>query len=126
MKRNAISILQQWKNAKERTPFYLTGIKGVGKTYLAYDFANDFFDSYLYLCFEHNNELVTYLESLGEEEILSALADYFEIPIELLFTTPFIFDEIYRCPAFIQKLWKATGKRTDLFWIFISSYHYYF
>ena len=123
MKRNAISVLQKWKNETTRNPFYLTGIKGVGKTYLAYDFANDFFESYLYLCFEHNKELVDYLESLEVSETLTALADYFEIPEELLYTTPFIFDEIYLCPNFIQKLWTAVEQRQDLFWIFISSYN---
>ena len=31
MKRNMINILQAWMEAEQRKPFYLTGIKGVGK-----------------------------------------------------------------------------------------------
>ena len=75
MKRNSIHVLQKWKSENERTPFYLTGIKGVGKTYLADDFVNDFFDSCLYLNFEHNNELVLKFEALTEADVIPALSD---------------------------------------------------
>lgn len=122
MKRNAINVLQKWKNESERRPFYLTGIKGVGKTYLAYDFANDFFDSYLYLNFEHNKELTEALETVTEATVISVLSDYFAIPEELLYTTPFLFDEIYLCPNFIKTLWNVIKERRHLYWIFISSY----
>jgi len=122
MKRNAINVLQKWKNEEHRTPFYLTGIKGVGKTYLAYDFANDFFDSYLYINFDHNKDLVSYFEGLAKEQAISALADYFAIPEGLLYTTPFIFDEIYLCPNFMRNLWDAVSDKDNLYWIFISSY----
>ena len=122
MKRNAINVLQKWKSAEQRTPFYLTGIKGVGKTYLAYDFVNSFFDSYLYLSFEHNHELVERFEALDSSQIFSALADYFEIPEEMLFSVPFIFDEVYLCPHFMETLWDLIKNRTDLYWIFLSSF----
>ena len=112
MKRNSIHVLQKWKSENERTPFYLTGIKGVGKTYLAYDFVNDFFDSCLYLNFEHNNELVLKFEALTEADVIPALSDYFAVPEELLYTTPFIFDEIkclmneknYTPPTIFEKI----------------------
>ncbi len=122
MKRNAISTLQAWKEQETRTPFYLTGIKGVGKTYLAYEFAKDFFDSYLYISFDHNKQLTERFEALSEGEIIPALSEYFEIPEELLYTTPFIFDEISFCPGFISKLLKLVEERTSLYWIFISSF----
>ena len=122
MKRNAIHVLQRWKNETERTPFYLTGIKGVGKTYLAYDFANDFFDSYLYLNFEHNKELTDVFETVTEANVIMTLSEYFAVPEELLYTTPFIFDEIYLCPNFIRTLWNVVKERRQLYWIFISSF----
>ena len=84
MKRNALTTLKQWKEAKERRPFYLTGIKGVGKTYLASEFAKDFFDSFLYLSLEQNNSMAKYLDTLSEEFILPALAEYFEVQEEFL------------------------------------------
>lgn len=124
MKRNLISTLQQWMEQKERTPFYMTGMKGVGKTFLACEFAGSFFDSYLYLGFEHNKELAARFDSLPEEEILPALAGYFELPEETLFHMPFVFDEIYRCSAFFSKLLHLVKDNRQLYWIFISSYDY--
>ncbi|MBE5950234.1 MAG: hypothetical protein E7260_01425 [Lachnospiraceae bacterium] len=122
MKRNAINVLQKWKEQPERKPFYLTGIKGVGKTYLAYDFANDFFDSCFYLNFDHNRHLVEKFETVTEADVITVLAEYFTVPEELLYATPFIFDEIYLCPNFIKTLWNVIKDRNHLYWIFISSY----
>ena len=70
MKRNLINVLQVWMKQKTRRPFYLTGMKGVGKTYLACDFAKSFFDSYLYLSFEHNKELAARFEAISQDNIL--------------------------------------------------------
>ena len=56
MKRSAIDRLIQWKQASDVRPVLLTGAKGVGKTYLAYDFAKAFFESILYLNFEHDRD----------------------------------------------------------------------
>ncbi len=122
MKRNLIDTLQHWMESEERKPFYITGMKGVGKTYLSCEFAKSFFDSYLYLSFEHNNELSAQFEALEEENIFSALADYFELPEEMLFHMPFVFDEVYHCPSFISKLLHLVNNHRQLYWIFVSSY----
>ena len=47
MKRNLINTLQAWMEKESRKPFYMTGIKGVGKTYLACEFAKSFLDVFL-------------------------------------------------------------------------------
>ena len=122
MKRNALSTLKQWKEAEERKPFYLTGIKGVGKTYLAFEFAEDFFESYLYLGLEQNSTMAEYLDALPEESILPALADYFEVPEEFLFSSLLILDEVYRCPNLLRRLLRLSSEQTSLFWMFLSSY----
>ena len=122
MKRNLINTLQQWMESEERKPFYMTGMKGVGKTYLACEFANSFFDSYLYLSFEHNKDLAAYFDALPTETIFSALAEYFELPEEMLFHIPFVFDEIYQCPTFFAKLLQLVKGKQQLFWMFLSSY----
>ena len=124
MKRNLINTLQQWMESKERLPFYMTGIKGVGKTYLACEFAGSFFDSYLYLSFEHNKELAAYFNALPAEELLPALAEYFELPEETLLHLPFVFDEIYHCPEFFTNLLQLIKDNKQLYWIFLSSYDY--
>lgn len=122
MKRNMINTLQAWMEKEERKPFYMTGIKGVGKTYLACEFAKSFLDSYLYLSFEHNKELAEYFENLPEEEIFPALAKYFELPEEMLYQIPFVFDEVYHCPGFVAKLLHLVKENRQLYWIFLSSY----
>lgn len=122
MKRNMIHTLQNWMEKDERKPFYITGIKGVGKTYLACEFAKSFFESYLYISFEHNKELTAKFESLSEDEIIPALANYFELPEEMIWNIPFVFDEINNCPGFISKLIEQIKDNQQLYWIFISSY----
>jgi len=122
MKRNLIITLKNWMECEERVPFYMTGIKGVGKTYLACEFARSFFDSYLYLSFEHNKTLALRFEALAEDEIFPALAEYFELPEEMLLHIPFVFDEVYHCPGFISKLLHLVRNNHQLFWIFLSSY----
>ncbi len=124
MKRNLISTLQNWMEGTERVPFYMTGMKGVGKTYLACDFAGAFFDSYLYLSFEHNKELASYFDHLSTEDIFPALAAYFELPEEMLFSIPFVFDEVYQCPNFILRLLALIKGQKQLYWIFLSSYDF--
>ena len=122
MKRNMIHTLQQWMEGETRLPFYLTGMKGIGKTYLACEFAKDFFDSYLYISFEYNKELAEYFNQLPAEKIFSALAEYFELPEEMILSIPFVFDEIYHCPDFIDRLLSLVKGNPQLYWIFISSY----
>lgn len=124
MKRNLIRTLQSWMEQTERKPFFMTGIKGVGKTYLACDFAKSFFDSYLYISFEHNKELALKFEQLPTDEIFSALADYFELPEEMLLNIPFVFDEVYLCPGFVSKILHLISNHHNMFWIFLSSYDF--
>ncbi|MBP1757131.1 MAG: hypothetical protein H6Q59_3529 [Firmicutes bacterium] len=52
MKRKVIDELIAWKTEKHDIPILLTGAKGVGKTYLAYDFAKSFFEHIYYINFE--------------------------------------------------------------------------
>jgi predicted AAA+ superfamily ATPase len=52
LKRKVIDEIIKWKNEKCDIPILLTGAKGVGKTYLAYDFAKAFFEHIYYINFE--------------------------------------------------------------------------
>ena len=54
MKRTAIENLLKWNQTSDVRPVLITGSKGVGKTYLAYDFKG-FFKNYYYINFEHNS-----------------------------------------------------------------------
>lgn len=121
MKRNAIATLQKWKENDNRKPLYLKGLKGIGKTYLAFEFAKNFFDSFFYLSFENNETLVHKLEHLPENQISETLADYFEIPEELFRSSLIIFDEVYLCPNFLRSLLHQATDATT-YWLLLSSY----
>lgn len=62
MKRKIIDVLIKWKDQadidKKRKPILLCGAKGVGKTYLAYDFAKSFFEHITYLNFDQDKSLI--------------------------------------------------------------------
>lgn len=81
MKRKAIDDLIIWKdnnNAQRNKPLFVTGTKGVGKTFLVYDFANAFFARHLYINIE---------KDLRMRELLNS-GDYDRINNELSMCTP--------------------------------------
>ena len=57
MKRNIIDKLISWKNQKTPKSILVTGVKGVGKTYLIYDFAKAFFKHVIYVNFENQTNI---------------------------------------------------------------------
>lgn len=126
MRRNAIVSLQNWKENNLRKPLYLRGLKGIGKTYLAFEFAKNFFDSFFYLSFENNSVVTEALEHLPKEQIYETLANYFEIPEDLLQSSLLIFDEVYLCPNFLRNLLQLSNEinETDQrpYWMLLSSY----
>lgn len=107
MKRNAVKELIAWKEKGEPTPFLLVGAKGVGKTYLAIEFAAAYYPQYLYVNFELNlsarefftTKLLTQGDSLSE-----AIAQYFQMEEYYLSNLAIIFDEISFCPAVYEQL----------------------
>ncbi len=54
LKRKAIDDLIKWKEENTHKPLLMIGAKGVGKTYLAYDFGKTFFKQIRYYNFEHD------------------------------------------------------------------------
>ena len=75
MKRNVINKLIQWKKTKKHKPVLLTGVKGVGKTYLAFDFSNAFFENIIYINFEHQNNIEKFFEIRDTIEIRDKLIE---------------------------------------------------
>lgn len=97
MKRNAINELIHWKEQESNIPLFITGIKGSGKTFLALDFAKNFFEGYIYINFEtnfHLRELFLSGATLKEKSFLNIISEEFEIPTELLPNVLIVFDEV--------------------------------
>lgn len=86
MKRKLIDELIKWKEINSGKSILLTGAKGVGKTYLAYDFAKAFFENIYYINFEREPKACSIFASNNADKIALALISYFhlneESPIE--------------------------------------------
>lgn len=73
MKRKLFDKLSDWKHSSHRKPILLTGGRGVGKTYLAYDFAKAFYSNVIYLNFEREPILIDLFQAnknISMKEIL--------------------------------------------------------
>ncbi|MDF2541969.1 MAG: hypothetical protein K0S47_1687 [Herbinix sp.] len=79
MKRKLIDKLIEWKTSINRQPILLSGAKGVGKTYLAYDFAKSFFQDVFYLNFEREPALSNLLQKKSPEQFWLDLYNHFHI-----------------------------------------------
>lgn len=79
MKRKLIDKLLEWKESPDPKPILLTGGRSVGKTYLAYDFANSFYKEYIYINFETEPYLYNLLFKNNPSQIENVLKDYFHL-----------------------------------------------
>lgn len=111
--------LIRWKQENSDKPILLTGAKGVGKTYLAYDFAKAFFEHISYINFERNPEYASLFSNLDAGEFTLKMNDFFQlsenIPLE---GRILILDEIGRCEEAIAAFFK--GLFTDSFQYIIA------
>lgn len=78
MKRKLIDRCIDWKDTNSQFPFYLTGARGVGKTYLALEFAKSFYPVVLYLNFETDPSMNEQLCRLSGEDLIRELYRYNE------------------------------------------------
>ena len=112
MKRKVINELIHWKTEDRGKPILLTGAKGVGKTYLAYDFAKAFFKHICYLNFERDPRTAVSLITADSEGMAPGIMEYFHIAEEApAESRVLILDEINRCEDMVSLVNKfiATG-----------------
>ncbi len=104
MYREGIEQLRKWKDSRRRKPLMITGVRQCGKTYLIKQFAEQYFEQYVYLNFEEEERLSEIFEFdfdvkriLGDIEIATGQKIY---PGETLL----VLDEIQQCPRAITSL----------------------
>ncbi len=117
MKRKIIDRIIDWKQEPESRPLLLTGAKGVGKTYVAYDFAKSFFDHILYINLEREPAARELFMPEATEGITDRLLRYFQLseaeePSKRLL----ILDEISFCPEAVGYLTSVDTSR-DFPWV---------
>jgi len=104
MKRNALEKLIEWKNDPERKPMVLKGARQVGKTWLMKSFGENYYDDYVYLNFDEEDELKSIFETNKNPiriiELLSLITNKKILPEKTLV----IFDEIQECPEALNSL----------------------
>jgi len=103
MKREIESVLQKWKNEKDRVPIILRGARQVGKSYIIETFGKKNFESVAIANFEFQPELVSCFESLDPKTIclkLEMLLNQRIVPEKTLL----FLDEIQNCPKAIVAL----------------------
>ena len=104
MKRQAISQLVKWKTNAERKPLIIRGARQVGKTWLMKEFGKKYYDNFVYLNFDEEDELKSIFESnKNPQRIIELLSMLFETKI-LPEITLIIFDEIQECPEALNTL----------------------
>ena len=113
MKRNAISDLVKWKNSPSRKPLVIRGARQVGKTWLMREFGQNYYDSFVYLNFDEEDELKSIFETNKNPhriiELLSLIAEEKILPGKTLI----IFDEIQECPEALNTLKYFKEKAND-------------
>ena len=104
MERNALKKLVNWKNSSERKPLILRGARQVGKTWLMKEFGQKYYNNFVYLNFDEEDELKSIFEvnknPIRIVELLSLLSGVKIEPGNTLI----IFDEVQECPEALNSL----------------------
>ena len=104
MYRNALKLLENWKDDPDRKPLIIRGARQVGKTWLLTEFGEKQYDDHVSFNFDEQTELKPIFESNKNPqriiELLSFLCGRKIIPGETLI----IFDEIQECPDALNAL----------------------
>ena len=62
MERDIMKQLVEWKDATDRKPLLLTGVRQCGKTYVCKEFGAQYFEDVAYFYFEGNKGLISAFE----------------------------------------------------------------
>ncbi|WP_310601498.1 ATP-binding protein [Anaerosporobacter sp.] len=120
MKRKQLDYLIEWKNAKEKCPLFITGAKGVGKTYLVLEFIKDFFRNRIYMNFEQNPASFHCFEQLDLHQMKEELENDYRIM--LTENTVLVLDELEFNSPLAENILNLKSIVPDLSIIFISSH----
>lgn len=105
MERDIMKQLIEWKDADDRKPLLLTGVRQCGKTYVCKEFGNLYFEDVAYFYFEGNKGLASVFEyDFDVERIIDELGNVVRGKEIIPGKTLVIFDEIQACPNAVTSL----------------------
>lgn len=95
--------LSEWKEKSKNSlvkPILMTGTRGVGKTYLSYEFGKSFYQDIIYINFERNTKLKRLFWEDELDQIIINISQYFQKTLDK--DIILILDEIGDCQEGIQ------------------------
>lgn len=105
LEREIIQQLAVWKDAPDRKPLLLTGVRQCGKTYVCKEFGSRYFEDTAYFNFEGNKGLASVFEyDFDVERITGELGSIIRSKKIEAGKTLVVFDEIQECPRAITSL----------------------
>jgi predicted AAA+ superfamily ATPase len=107
LKRKVIDELIKWKTLNSGKPILLTGAKGVGKTYLAYDFAKAFFEHIYYINFEREPGASSLFISLDPNKIEEQLRAYYELDVDVSSDNRILILDEINCSTEVMQVLKS-------------------
>lgn len=97
--------LVEWKDADDRKPLLLTGVRQCGKTYVCKEFGEKYFEDVAYFYFEGNKGLISVFEyDFNVDRIIDELGNVIRGKEIIPGKTLVIFDEIQACSNAITSL----------------------
>ena len=113
MFRNVINELIRWKNDADRKPLVLRGARQVGKTWLMKEFGKAYYDNYVYLNFDEEDELKSIFETNKNPQRIIDLLSMISGEKILPGKTLILFDEVQECPDALNSLKYFKEKAND-------------
>lgn len=104
MKRNALDDLIRWNKPGCDKPVLLAGGKGVGKTFLAYDFAKAFFEDIYYINLEQERGVCELFDLQQTSDFIGNLYNYLGTSKERAQKGILILDEVTNYPSAVKWL----------------------
>lgn len=105
MERDITQQLLEWKDAQDRKPLIITGVRQCGKTYVMKEFGEKYFEDVAYFYFEGNKGLASIFEyDFDTDRIIEELGNVVREKEIVPGKTLVIFDEIQACPNAITSL----------------------
>ena len=105
LKRKIMDQLVEWKKEKNKNVLLVTGARQVGKTFIIKEFANQYYDNYIYINFIEKPEYITIFEgNLDATTIQKQISLRIKNAGFIEGNTLIIFDEIQACQNAITAL----------------------
>lgn len=105
MKRKIMDKLEAWRaSGNNRLPLLLYGARQVGKTYILQQFGQEHFANVVYINFEEDRILASYLDMrINPDFIIETIEELYNVKIKAE-ETLLIFDEIQSCERALTSL----------------------